>query len=346
MEPAGTVLRSGTETREGSKVFMATVHNWSQGIGRIVVALLTVIAESAACADQAPSAGTPSSLPTSSAVLPSASASPPADLVVGGARPVTVHIPASYDAHRPAPLLILLHGFTSSGEELETYFNLGPAAEARGFVYAFPDGTLDKDGNRFWNATDACCNFSGADVDDVAYLTDVIDETQAELAIDPKRIAVVGHSNGAFMSYRMACERADRVAAIVSLAGATYADPSDCAPSEPVSVVQIHGRSDDTIFYEGGTTNVTYPGAETTAETWATYDGCDGTSSTLTEKVDVDADQADGDDPAESSVREWSGCESRAAVQLWTIPHGSHVPPLSQAFPDAVMNFLVDHPKP
>jgi polyhydroxybutyrate depolymerase len=311
-----------------------------------VLALAAIVAVSAACADQAPSAGAPSSLPTPSAVLPTATASRPADLVVGGDRPVTVHIPASYDAKRPAPLLIVLHGFTVSGEEVETYFNLGPAAEARGFVYAYPDGTLDNDGNRFWNATDACCNFNGSDVDDVAYLTDLIDEIQSTLSIDPKRIALVGHSNGGFMSYRMACERADRVAAIVSLAGATYADPSDCAPSEPVSVVQIHGRFDDTILYEGGTIEVPYPGAETTAETWATYDGCDGTSSTLTDKVDVDADRADGDDPAESSVREWSGCESGAAVQLWTNPYGSHAPTLSQAFPDAVMDFLVDHPKP
>jgi polyhydroxybutyrate depolymerase len=332
---------------------MASAHSWSQRIGRIVVALLTLNAMPAACADQAPSAGAPSSLPPSSAVMPSATASPPAasaspaaDLVVGGARPVTVHIPASYDPARPAPMLILLHGFTASGEEVDSYFNLGPAAEARGFVYAYPDGTFDADGNRFWNATDACCNFSGADVDDVAYLTDVIDETSAELAIDPKRIAFVGHSNGGFMSYRMACERADRVAAIVSLAGATYADPAGCAPSESVSVLQIHGRYDDTILYEGGSIDVPYPGAQTTAETWATYDGCDGTASMLTENVDVDADRADGDDPAESSVREWSGCESEAAVQLWTIPFGSHAPTLSQAFPDAVMDFLVNHPKP
>ena len=151
---------------------------------------------------------------------------------------------------------------------------------------------IDSDGNRFWNATDACCNFDRAAVDDVAYLTDVIAEIQAELAIDPKRIALVGHSNGGFMSYRMACEQADLVSAIVSLAGATFADPADCAPSEPVSVVQIHGTADDVILYEGGGpfTDATgpYPGAETTAEIWATYDGCGETSSPLSAKVDVD----------------------------------------------------------
>ncbi len=100
------------------------------------------------------------------------------------------------------------------------------AAPQGGFVYATPDGTIDGDGNRFWNATDACCNFDRRTVDDVAYLSSVIADIQGQLAIDPKRIAVVGHSNGGFMSYRMACERSDLVGAVVSLAGATFADSS------------------------------------------------------------------------------------------------------------------------
>jgi polyhydroxybutyrate depolymerase len=243
--------------------------------------------------------------------------------------------------------VILLHGFTGTGQGTDAYFNLAPAADAHGYVYAFPDGTIDSGGNRFWNATDACCNFDKAGVDDVAYLTDVITEIQGKLAIDAKRIALVGHSNGGFMSYRFACEQADLVAALVSLAGATFAESADCAPSEPVSVVQIHGTGDDVIRYEGGTLdNGPYPGAETTAETWATYDGCDETSSPLSAKVDVDAVLADGADPAETSIVEWSGCESGSAVQLWTIPDGGHVPAISPTFADSVMDFLVDHPKP
>ena len=149
------------------------------------------------------------------------------------------------------------------------------------------------------------------------------------------------------MSYRMACDRAGLVAAIVSLAGATFAEPADCAPSEPVSVAQIHGTADDIIRYEGGgIDDVPYPGAEGTAETWATYDGCGDASRPLGAKVDVDATLSDGADPAETSVAEWSGCTSGAAVQLWTIPRGGHVPTISSSFADSVMDFLVDHPKP
>jgi polyhydroxybutyrate depolymerase len=278
---------------------------------------------------------------------PSGASTPLAELVVGGDRPVTVQVPASYDATRPAPLLILLHGYSGTGPGVDEYLQLGAAADARGYVYAYPDGTTDSRGNQFWNATDACCNFSRADVDDVVYLTSLIAEIQAKLAIDPKRIAFVGHSNGGFMTYRMACEQAGLVAAIVSVAGATFADRADCAPSEPVSVAQVHGTADDTIDFEGGRiSGATYPAARMTAETWAAYDGCGEKGSPLSAKVDVDANLSDGTDPAEASVVEWSGCTSGAAVQLWTIPMGGHVPVISPSFANAVMDFLVDHPKP
>ena len=337
---------------------MATVHTLSQRTGRFVLALSAVLLVSTACADGAPSAGAPSSPPTSpplsSAAVPSASASPLADFVVGGDRPVTVHIPASYDANEPAPLLILLHGYSGRGEGDAAEFKLAPAAEAGGFVSAYPDGTLDSQGNGFWNATDATCDFDRTGVDDIGYLTGVIDEIQAELEIDPRRIYLFGHSCGGFMAYRFACEKADVVAAIVSVAGATFAEPADCAPSEPVSVVQIHGLADDIVLYEGGDlsdwypdgSSPPYPGAETTAETWAAYDGCDEDSRPLDEKVDVDMGLTSATGLAETSVTEWTGCSSGATVQLWTIPDGGHMPTVSSSFADTVLGFFVDHPKP
>jgi polyhydroxybutyrate depolymerase len=301
----------------------------------LVAALVALVA--GACAGSASSPVAPSMT-----VAPS----PTPELVVGGDRPVTVHVPASYDAGRPAPLLILLHGFTADGQNIDAYFALAAQAEEHGFVYAAPDGTRDGDGNRFWNATDACCNFEGREVDDSAYLAGLIAEIQQKIAIDPKRISVAGHSNGGFMSYRMACEHADLVAAIVSLSGATFADPSDCMPREPVSVVQAHGTADSVIRFDGGNTTQPYPGAKQSAETWATYDGCEATSSRLGTRIDLDAGLTDDGDPAETTVEEWSECDAGAAVQLWTIPDGSHVPQLTPAFAEALIRFLLDHPKP
>ena len=183
----------------------------------------------------------------------------------------------------------------------------------------------------------------------MAYLTDVITGIQGELAIDPARIALVGWSNGAFMSYRMACERADRIAAVVGLAGAGYADPGLCTPSEPVSIAAIHGTADDVIRFDGGTVfddaHRPYPGAEETATAWATYDGCDTSATAIDDRMDLEATLTDGGDPAETSVQEWPGCDAGATVQLWTIPDGRHDPSITSAFADSVIRFLGEHPK-
>jgi polyhydroxybutyrate depolymerase len=263
---------------------------------------------------------------------------------------VTVQVPTSYDASSPAPLLVYLHGYGATGDQGDEYFGLATRAKHEGFVYVAPDGTVDADGNRFWNATDACCDFHRRGVDDVTYLTGVITDVQSQLAIDPARIALFGWSNGAFMSYRMACERADRIAAIVTLAGAASADPGDCTPSEPVSIVHIHGTADDTIEFDGGTVfgerDRPYPGARETAQSWAAHDGCDETPTSVDRKLDLEATLTADGDSAETSVEEWAGCDAGSSVQLWTIPNGRHDPSITSAFADSVMQFLAEHPKP
>jgi len=264
------------------------------------------------------------------------------------ARPFEVFTPSSYDPSTPTPLVILLHGFGASGDIQEAFFQVQPLAEARGFLYVHPDGTTNQIGSQFWNATDACCGFQ-SEVDDVAYLTAIIDQVSAEKNVDPNRIYVMGHSNGGFMSYRMACELAGRVAAVASFAGATFADEDDCAPSEPVSVLQVHGTADETIAYDGGTTpiiNGTYPGALESTAIWAAYNGC-GTDPAAT---DATLDLLPDVTGAETSVQSYGDCPAGVAVELWTMEGGPHVPTLnfadgSRPMVEGMVDFLLAHPK-
>jgi len=325
------------------------MHGVKQRLVTVVCAVLLV-----GCSAGSSSSGSPST-----AASPTGSSRPsstPADLdfEVGGDRPVDVHVPASYEASSPSPLLIVLHGYGSTGSDHDAYFHLGDAAERRGVITAYPDGTTDSTGSQFWNATDACCNFDGRSVDDSKYLLGVVAAIKAHVAVDPKRIYVMGHSNGGFMSYRTACDHADVFAALISLAAATFAHARDCKPTAPVSVLEIHGTADDDVNFDGGsvvgpvspTPLPAYPGAKETVRTWAAYDGCDPAATNSPKRVDVDADVAAADDPSEATIETWAGCRNGAAVELWTMQGGVHVPTISKAFPDAVLDFLLAHPKP
>ncbi|MFO0552276.1 MAG: PHB depolymerase family esterase [Polyangiaceae bacterium] len=268
---------------------------------------------------------------------------PNLDFQAGGDRPVTVHVPPGYDPTTPAPLVVLLHGYGASGDLEDVYLDVSTAARDRGVVFAAPTGTPDLVGRAFWNATDACCNFDGLDVDDEGYLMGLVDEIAMTVEIDPKRVYFIGHSNGAFMSHRLACNHADRIAGIVTLAGALSTDLTACEPSEPVSVLHVHGTADDTILFDGGVldmSGIAYPGAEATIERWAEVDGCDPTPTSL-EPIDLDF----GIDGAETTVTEWGNCGSDTAVELWAIQGGGHIPILGDFGGARFLDWLLTHPK-
>ncbi len=157
--------------------------------------------------------------------LPPLPDDPASTLGVAAGRPASVRVPSDYDPNVEYPLVILLHGYSASGGVQNIYFGLSNQVTALGFILVIPDGTVNSDGLRFWNATDACCNFDTADVDDVGYLRGLIAEAQANYRVDPRRVYLFGHSNGGFMAHRMACEASDVITAIASLAGSTYLDP-------------------------------------------------------------------------------------------------------------------------
>ena len=221
---------------------------------------------------------------------------------------------------------------------------LTPLSDQYGFLYAYPDGTIDSVGQRFWNATDACCNFFGSGVDDSGYLKALIDTIKGALSVDDGRVYVAGHSNGGFMSYRMACDHADTIAAVATLAGGTYFNPNACTPSMAVDVLQIHGTNDGTIFYNGGNLFGTpYPGAVQTTQTWATYSGCSLVPDTSLPNLDLVSNLAG----AETSVARYvMQCAPGGTAETWTINGGVHSPSLSSDFSRLVVEFLLAHAKP
>ncbi|MGH8973331.1 MAG: alpha/beta hydrolase family esterase [Acidimicrobiia bacterium] len=258
-----------------------------------------------------------------------------------GTRPYGLRVPEGYHGQHPIPLVVLLHGYSSNGPAQSAYFRLGAEAERSGFLLAYPNGTRDLMGNRFWNATDACCDFYMRGVDDVAYLDAVLDGISARYPVDPARIFLAGHSNGAFMAHRFACDRPGRVAAIVTLAGMQWADAGRCAAGSPVSVLHVHGRDDGTIRYQGGSTpKGPYPGATETVATWAGKNGCSGSLAPTDRRIDLDG-MVSGQ---ETTVARYAGC-SGVDVELWTIEDGGHIPAFNGNWAPALWEFMAAHPK-
>jgi hypothetical protein len=101
-------------------------------------------------------------------------------------------------------MVILLHGYSLDGAEQERYMHLRPLAEARGFLYCYPDGTPDTGGINFWNGTDASTDVLNTKTDDAGYLRALIEEIASHFLVDRKQVHLIGASNGAFMTYRMA----------------------------------------------------------------------------------------------------------------------------------------------
>jgi polyhydroxybutyrate depolymerase len=262
-------------------------------------------------------------------------------------RPYHFQAPSNYDPSKPTPLLVMLHGYSADGPTEEAYFQLGTLVDAKTILYAYPDGTKDPMGNRFWNADDACCDAYGIPVDDVAYVGAILDDVESKYNVDRKRVWIVGHSNGAFMAHRLACDLSARVAAIVSLAGAVWNDPSKCNPTEHVAVLDVHGDADTVVSYTGGAS--LYPGGSpfpsemVTMATWASKDACSGSLADTGQRLDLDSSLAG----SETKVQTYGGCPAGLDVQLWTIQGGAHVPSLAQpTWPQQVYAFLSAHPKP
>ncbi|HEX8793010.1 MAG TPA: PHB depolymerase family esterase [Polyangiaceae bacterium] len=261
------------------------------------------------------------------------------------ARPYGLHVPATDGGSVPIPLVVFFHGYGASGAAMVRAIGLEAVADAHGFALAYPDGTVDSRGRRFWNATDACCDFDRTGVDDVGYVRALLDDVGRKVRIDSKRVYVFGHSNGGFFAQRLACDLSQRIAAAVSMAGAAWKDPSRCTPSEPVSVLAIAGDKDPVIRAQGGTVFdlpvPPYPSLRETLAMWLAKDRCTGALSGGGNRVDFDA-LLPG---TETTMEDASGCPTGITVSEWTVAGGSHVPSPSRAGVDAIWAWMAAHPK-
>jgi polyhydroxybutyrate depolymerase len=267
--------------------------------------------------------------------------------VDGLERSYLVYAPASLPADAPVPVVLFLHGGIGSGEQLASTAHVREHADEDGYLAVLPDGTTNDDGRfRTWNGGRCCGPAAANDVDDVAFLAEVLDDVAEQWEVDPDRVFAAGHSNGAIMANRLACELPDRVAAIGVVAGSLEVA---CEDGSPTSVLYVHGDADANHPLEGGegedsVAGVAFTSVADSLDEWLEADGCDPVPDEHT--------------TGEVTTSAWSGCDDATVVELQVIHGGSHAWPggerTSQRAPEpsdaldataVVWDFFEQHPR-
>jgi polyhydroxybutyrate depolymerase len=164
-------------------------------------------------------------------------------------RTYRIHVPPGYNAARPMPLVLALHGATMSARAMEGFSGLSKKADEAGFIVVYPNGTGPNPLMLTWNSGGFPPFLARTKPNDVAFLARVLDDAEAVLNVDKQRIYATGVSNGAMMCYRLAAELSERIAAIAPVAGTLALEKYE--PKCTVPVLHIHGTADNLVPYVG-----------------------------------------------------------------------------------------------
>ena len=236
----------------------------------------------------------------------------------GLVREYRLYVPAIYTRTAgPVPLLFNLHGYGSNNVQQEGYGDFRPIADTANFLVVHPNGTIDATGRRNWNTFGP----RGTGVDDVAFLSALLDTLASRYRVDPDRVYSTGMSNGGFMSYELACQLNGRIAAIGSVTGSMIPGRmSTCTPGHPVPVLEIHGTADGTVPYTGGMA-LNFVPIPTLLAHWVQVNGCAPTP-TITAVPDINPT-----DGCTAERQRWAGPHYGSAVEHFKIIGGGHTWP-------------------
>jgi len=230
-------------------------------------------------------------------------------------RSYIVYVPAMYDESIATPLVLNFHGFGSNATQQMWYGDFRTIADTTGIIVVHPEGTLFQ-GSGHWNVGGFT---TGSTIDDVGFTEELIDHLSSIYNIDPNRVYSTGMSNGGYMSFLLACQLGDKIAAIASVTGSMTPEIYEsCDPKHPTPIMQIHGTTDPTVPYMGETW--TKP-ISTVLEYWVNFNDCNPTPA-IVQLPDLDA--TDGC-TAENFV--YSGGENTTKVEHYKIHGGLHTWP-------------------
>jgi polyhydroxybutyrate depolymerase len=239
-----------------------------------------------------------------------------------------LHVPPGLNSQQPVPVVFVFHGFPSAPNVLRNKTGFNSVADVANFLVVYPSGVRSS-----WNVSEWDPGYAGEhNVDETAFIRQMLLDLGTIASVDPKRIYAVGFSQGGGLGYRLACEMSDIFAAIAPVSCVMTYYP--CQPEQAVSVIHVHGLADTLIRFSGGGINDTPP-VEQGIATWVQLDGCTG--SAIVEQLRVNITHT-----AHTS------CQAGTAVELYTIDSLDHSWPAKDIFPisEIIWEFFAAHPKP
>lgn len=179
----------------------------------------------------------------------------------GDARSYVVRVPPRLpESKGKLPLVLILHGGGGNAEITERMTGFTAKAAKEGFIVAYPEGSSRfKDKLLTWNAGHCCGYALNNKIDDVGFISALIDRLIRDYPVDQKRVYATGISNGGMMSHRLGIEIPQKIAAIAPVVGALFGDEK--IPALPVSALMINGMLDKSVPYQGGPPGGRFPGA-------------------------------------------------------------------------------------
>jgi len=232
-----------------------------------------------------------------------------------------LHVPVKYNALTPSPLLVALHGGGGdmSYQSNDKYYKQISKSEELGFIVAFPNGYSKFNSGKFatWNAGKCCGDARDKNIDDVGFIKELVGRLTAQLNIDKNKVYATGMSNGAMMSYRLACELSDTFKGIAAVAGTD--NTMDCSPKNPISILHIHALDDDHVLFNGGAgkgsrdkSKVTdFNSVPNSILKWVKSNGCNENPKRILEKKGAYCDV-------------YLSCKKNTMVQLCVTETGAH----------------------
>jgi polyhydroxybutyrate depolymerase len=197
--------------------------------------------------------------------------------VNGLKRSYLVHIPPKYDSTKPSPVVLAFHGGGANANQMMAYCGLNQKSDEAGFIVVYPNGTGRLSKILTFNGGNCCGYAMSNNIDDVNFTRQLLDDLAKSANVDPKRIYATGMSNGGIMSYRLASELSDRIAAIAPVGGPMGTET--CQPTRPVSVIHFHGTDDENAPFKGGKgrgpSGTNFFSVEHSIQAWVKANGCD-----------------------------------------------------------------------